>query len=283
MEKRRLWEGEVNQARKVFGNSIQYQKVFIAPNDGGVMTFAYYDTSVGWYYVIWWDSAIYNKNALMNKGIARTFIHEMTHVWQGQRNTYPREYMIKSGAAQAKGVWDDAWDNGGQDVLKRIWEKGPVGAWHSYRNRAYAFSMNQMGVNNFNDFNVEQQAGIVESWYAPDPEPNHLQEIIPGGNRSTSDVRYPYITCNILAESPNAQYVQSSTNNSPQLGKGADATIKAIQNKLVSLGLLDPKFADGYTGKHTTDAVRAFQRSSGLKVDGDIGGRNSETRKKLGI
>ena len=209
----------------------------------------------------------------------------MTHVWQGQHNTYPREYMIKSGASQIKGVAKDVWDKGTTDVLKRVWQEGLGGAWDHYRTRAYVFSMKEMGVNNFNDFNVEQQASIIESWYASDTRQNYLGEDISGGGMSTSDVRYPYITCNILADKPNAQYIsiQPAAHNSPQLGKGADAVIKAIQDKLAALGYLDPKFADGYMGKHTTDAVRVFQRNNGLKPDGDIGGRNSETRKKLGI
>lgn len=193
--------------------------------------------------------------------------------------------MLKSGLSQGKGVWDDAWDSGIKDVWKRVWQDGPGSAWDHYRSRAYVFSMNQMGVNNFTDFNVEQQASIVESWYAPDAEPNHLKEIIPGGNMSTSDVRYPYITCNILANAPNARYIaiQPSGNNSPQLGKGADAKIKSIQDILVALRYLDPKFADGFMGENTRKAVRGYQANNGLKVDGDIGGPNSATRIKLGV
>lgn len=137
----------------------------------------------------------------------RTFIHEMTHVWQGQHSTYPREYMLKSGASQSKGVWSDVWDKGLKDVVKDVWNRCPLTTWHDYRGRAYAFNMNEMGVNNFNDFNVEQQASIIESWYAPNAELNHLKVSIPGGNMSTSDIRYPFITCNISAGLPNAQYI----------------------------------------------------------------------------
>ena len=277
---RNLRQDEIDEAKKVFKNSIEYQKVFIQEYGDGAMTFAYTDNSFNWYYIIFWSNNVYNNGAI-GAGEARTFIHEMTHVWQGQHSTYPREYMIKSGASQTKGVWDDVWDNGIKDVVKRVWNKGPVGAWHSYRGRAYAFNMNDIGGYNFNEFNVEQQASIIESWYASKAELNHLNVSIPGGNMSKTDIRYPFITCNILADLPNAQYIPIK--NAPQLGKGTDVSIKAIQDKLVSLGLLDPKFADGYTGKHTTDAVRVFQRNNGLKVDGDIGGRNSETRKKLGI
>lgn len=69
----------------------------------------------------------------------------------------------------------------------------------------------------------------------------------------------------------------------PQLGKGADIKIKAIQDVLVQLGYLDPKYANGYMNRQTKDAVIGFQRNNGLKPDGDIGGPNSNTRKKLGV
>jgi hypothetical protein len=285
MKLRKLWQGEISEAKKVFGNSIEYHRVFIGPSDSGVMTFAYYNLRFGWFYVIWSEVAVYNKNALMDKLQARTFIHEMVHVWQGQHETYPREYMLRSGLSQGKGVFDDVWDNGLQEAVKNAWQNGVGKTWHDYRGRTYAFSMNQMGVNNFNDFNVEQQASIVDSWYAPDVQNNHLKEPIPGGSRSMSDVRYPYITCNILAGLPNAQYVAVSSqgqSNSP-LKKGADPTVKAIQDELVRLKYLDPKYADGFTGKNTSDAVRGFQKNNGLKVDGDFGGPNSATRKKLGV
>jgi hypothetical protein len=282
---RLLRQDEIDEAKRVFQNSIEYQKVYIQEHDGGVMTWNFQDRRLNWYYVIYWDSDVYKNGAISrnNRQIKRTFIHEMTHVWQGQHGSYPREYMIKSSASQSNGVWKDATDKGFTGVMKDVWNNGPLKTWHDYRGRAYAFNMNDIGGYNFNEFNVEQQASIIESWYAPDPEINHLKVPIPGGNMSTSDIRYPFITCNILTGQPNAQYIPVKSTLAPQLPKGADATIKAIQDKLVSLGLLDPKFANGYTGRNTTDAVRAFQKSNGLKVDGDIGGRNSETRKKLGI
>jgi len=285
MQLRKLWQGEISEARKIFGNSIEYQRVFIGPLDRGVMTFAYYNLRFGWFYVIWFDSGVYGKNALMNKALARTFIHEMTHVWQGQHGTYPREYMLKSGLSQGKGVLDDAWDSGIQDVLKRVWQDGAGSAWDHYRSRAYVFSMNDMGGYNFNEFNVEQQASIVESWYASDTKENHLGEKIPGGSMSRSDIRYPFITCNILASSVNAQYIplKNSGNSSPQLARGADPKIKAIQDILVALHYLDPKFADGFMGENTRKAVRGYQAQNGLKVDGNVGGPNSETRKRLGV
>lgn len=283
---RNLRSDEISEAKKVFRETIQYNKVFIQQHNGGAMTYAYNKGVWDWYYVIFWNANVFSQGAV-NAGESRTFIHEMVHVWQGHYGTYPREYMIKSGAAQTSGVFEDVWEKGAKELVKRVWNNGPINAWHSYRNRAYAFSMNQMGVNNFNDFNVEQQAGIIESWYASTAETNHLGETIPGGNMSTTDIRYPFITCNILAKAPNAQYIQlkqpANQNTSQQLGRGADAKIKAIQDVLVQLRYLDPKYANGYMNKQTKDAVIGFQRNNGLKPDGDIGGPNSQTRKKLGV
>lgn len=282
---RSLRQDEIDEAKKVFKNSIEYQKVFIQEYGEGAMTYAYTDNSFNWYYVIFWSSDVYNNGAVFNAPVKRTFIHEMTHVWQGQHSTYPREYMIKSGASQTKGVWNEIWDRGVKDVVKDVWKRGPLTTWHDYRGRAYAFNMNDIGGYNFNEFNIEQQASIVESWYASDEKVNHLGDKIPGGNMSTADVRYPFITCNILAGQPNAQYIplQAAANNAPQLARGADPKIKQIQDILVQLRYLDPKYADGFMGKNTRDAVRGFQRNNGLKVDGDIGGPNSETRKRLGV
>lgn len=286
VNRRALNLNEIFEAQKVFKNSINYQKVFIEKYDGGAMTWAYQDTSENWYWIIFWSKDVYDNGALSTPLIKRTFIHEMTHVWQGQNGTLPREYMFKSVVSQTGGGIKDIWEKGFKELVNQVRSKGVIGAWHTYRGRAYAFSMSEIGTKNFNNFNVEQQASIVESWYAPDLQLNHLGEEIPGGNMSPNDVRYPYITGNILAKSPNAPYAARQNlapSNAPQLGKGADAKIKAIQDILVQLRYLDPKHADGYMGRRTRDAVRGFQLNNGLKPDGDIGGANSATRKKLGI
>ncbi len=68
------------------------------------------------------------------------------------------------------------------------------------------------------------------------------------------------------------------------LAPGGDVAIKAIQDRLVALGYLDARHADGLIGRSrsaTLDAVEAFQRANRLKVDRDLGGPNSETRQKL--
>jgi len=67
---------------------------------------------------------------------------------------------------------------------------------------------------------------------------------------------------------------------------GSDPQVRAIQDKLVVLGYLDARHADGVIGRTrsaTLDAVAAFQGRNGLTVDRDLGGPNSETRRKLAL
>jgi hypothetical protein len=273
MNIRNLRFDEVEEARRIFQNSIDFQKVYIAPYTddgmifrGGAMTWVYNDSlSKSWYYIIWWTPKIYTEGAI-RENEHRTLIHELVHVWQGQYGTYPTQYWY--GAAKSQG-----WEG-----LKDITKKRGFTNWNEHRGRAYAYSMNDFGIKNWDDFNYEQQASIVEDWYASGTWTNHFGDPVYGGNMSKSDPRYPFIKLNILPGSINAKYVRQKP-----LGKGADPIIKAIQDRLVELIYLNPKHADGYLGKNTRDAIRGFQKNNGLKVDGDIGGPNSETRKKLGI
>lgn len=271
MNIRRLRNDEIDEARKVFHNSIVYQDVYIAAYtgdgiifNGGAMTWVYFDKSKSkWFYILWWSPRVYSEGAI-SEGQQRTLIHELTHVWQGQHGTYPTDYWYGS-------MKNQTWEG-----LKDIIEKKAYEGWDTHRGRTYAFKMDWIGFNNWNDFNYEQQASLVETWYTADFTLNHFNERIPGGNMSTLDIRYPFITLNIRPGSPNAQFIPLQP-----LGKGADPIIKEIQNKLVELGYLEEIYADGYTGKHTTAAVRAFQANNSLKIDGDLGGPNSNTRRKL--
>lgn len=49
----------------------------------------------------------------------------------------------------------------------------------------------------------------------------------------------------------------------------AGATVRSVQQKLNRLGM--GLAADGYFGSSTETAVKAFQRSRGLTVDGKVG------------
>ena len=57
--------------------------------------------------------------------------------------------------------------------------------------------------------------------------------------------------------------------------KGSD--VKTLQEKLMELGYKLPKYgADGEYGGETVEAVKAFQKASGLSVDGQFGPKSLE-------
>lgn len=56
--------------------------------------------------------------------------------------------------------------------------------------------------------------------------------------------------------------------------------VKAVQNKLISLGYLPSGEADGIFGSKTKNAVMRFQKDNGLAVDGIVG---TNTARALGI
>lgn len=103
-----------------------------------------------------------------------------------------------------------------------------------------------------------------------------------------NDRRFPYIRDVIRTGKQKTKYVAPQPTQSARAGSGlaagGDHAIKQIQDKLVALGYLDAKHADGLVGRTrsaTLDAVERFQRRNGLKPDRVLGGVNSETRRKL--
>ena len=183
----------------------------------------------------------------------------------------------------AESVWSqlsegtrEIFKDGVREGLQRVRDviRNGVQEWNHYRDRAYHFSMNDIG-QNWNSFNVEQQAGIVETWFSPTGKSLGNNQI-PGGRLSPKDVRFPYIKDNILGKSISAVYAPI------QNPAGYSAEIADIQATLLALGYLtDPKYVDGFMGNITQIAVRAFQTRNGLSPDSDIGGPNSLTRRKL--
>jgi hypothetical protein len=88
-----------------------------------------------------------------------TFIHELTHVWQGYHGVLGWAYMAQSMIAQ------------GYALLTQ----------HD-RNVAYRYTPGEP----WGSYNVEQQARIVQDWFLE-------------GMKTTDDVRYPYIANHIRA------------------------------------------------------------------------------------
>ena len=263
-------------ARSVFAESIPYDRVVITNlNLGGAVTLVGPGRSgEGPLYTINWVDGYLTTQAPPDR--PATLIHELTHVWQGYNGVMPALYMGQSAWAQLR--------HGIEDILKKREWRG----WNRHRGAAYDFSMSDIG-KPWSAFNVEQQGSLVESWFMP--ETTRIRRVGPsttvthdfgpgvyGGGRSEQDPRFPYIRDVIRARNRHAAYRPLTPI------AGSDPAIRSIQDKLVALGYLEARHADGTVGRAnspTLDAVAAFQRRNGLAVDRNLGGPNSETRRKL--
>ncbi len=271
---RNLKQDEIDEMRKVYVNSIDLTNVYICRpvrSEQGVMVVTnYLARERVWVYWILWSTQVHANSAISEK-FHGTLIHELMHVWQGQHGIHPTVFMGKS-------MWSQFWHG-----VEDIYNSGEWKTWDIHRGTTYLFNMADIGAD-FNRFNVEQQASIIESWYIDEmdrrKEGKNFGEEVYGGGASIYDPRYPYIKDVVLAGKPNAPY-QAVT-----LPAGGNADIKKFQNKLVQLGFLFARFADGIIGRknsQTRQAVTEFQKLNNLVPDGDLGGPNSLTRAKLNL
>lgn len=195
----RLSYEEEQLARSVFGDQLPYGRIWLGKQyligQNSPVTIAMdLRRDKANYVICWGDPNVYNNGADHGDQTRATFIHELTHVWQGHHGYLPVGYMVGSAAAQA---W-----SGVKDIIKQ----GRYSGWGNHRNKTYVYSMQDIG-KPWSSFNVEQQANIVEDWFKKSDEANADGEIIKGGNMSILDPRYPYIRDNILAGKPDADYV----------------------------------------------------------------------------
>lgn len=152
---RPLTAAEISLARTVFRDTINYGLVRITDALGlnnapwTSNTPPIYMMNVGSNY-----SSLTSTNARRN-----LFIHELTHVWQGQHLV---PFMLNSAAHQSLSVIN----NGGNVAA---------------RGDAYSYTLGRP----WGQYNVEQQASIVADWFVR--------------GRQTSDSRYRYIRDNIRA------------------------------------------------------------------------------------
>ena len=135
MANRELTGAEQAEARRVFGASIMLGRVEISDSLG------FKDrpwTSMGlWKYTLNIGPSGF-RNAVADDDLKDLFIHELTHVWQGQNSTFGFSYMLSSFGAQCKSLVT----TGGFGAAYRV---VPGKKW--------------------DDYNCEQQATIVEQWY----------------------------------------------------------------------------------------------------------------------
>lgn len=146
MASRLLRESEVEFARQVFEDKLPYDKVYLSSNyfpfnQGTAVTVASASAFIPWrawrQYTIFFGPDAFELGA-DGPGLGHTFIHELTHVWQGYHGTLGWEYMAQSMLAQ------------GFAVLT-----------HGDRGRAYLYEPGSP----WRSYNVEQQAFLVEHWY----------------------------------------------------------------------------------------------------------------------
>lgn len=268
MASRKLNAAERQLAYSVFGNSIHYDAVSISDRaiEGQVIT-----THFSGAFTIRWIRGY--AGIMGDDGDKATFIHEMTHVWQGCNNgAWSGTYQVKSVVAQVR--------DGVRDIVETEDYGGTIKNWDRHRSAAYRLDAKHFG-RSWSSFNVEQQGKIVETWYIEEALRQRLGDDGPGvfgAGMSPYDARFPYIRDIIRKRNVGGLYTPV------QLPRGADPTIKQMQDKLVALGYLAPGHADGLIGRSrsaTLDAVRVFQSRNALKPDGDLGGPNSDTRKAL--
>jgi hypothetical protein len=147
MASRLLKESEIEFARQVFEDQLPYEKVHLASyylpgNDGVPVTLASVSSIIPVAslrnYTIYFGPEVFEHGA-DRPGIRDTFIHELTHVWQGFHSSLGWEYMVNSMIAQ------------GHAILTQ-----------GDRDRAYDYKSGKP----WKKYNVEQQALIVQQWFS---------------------------------------------------------------------------------------------------------------------
>jgi hypothetical protein len=170
MSSRLINEAEIALARQVFQDQLPYNKIHLAsyylPNNDGVpVTLASVSSLIPIRslrsYTIYFGPQVF-KDGADAPGTRNTFIHELTHVWQGHHSHFAWEYMVKSMLSQ------------GHAMLTT-----------GDRNNAYTYKPG----NPWADYNVEQQASIVADWFTD------------GMRTEDKDDRFTYIVNNIRAGS----------------------------------------------------------------------------------
>ena len=154
--KRPLNEDEVVLARQVFADQLPYDKIYIANfflpgNERECVPVtvasgtAFIPIKSLTEYTIYFGPEVFRDGAHTAR-TRNTFIHELTHVWQGYHSTFSWAYMVNSMLSQGRAL-----------VV------------HRDRNRAYEFKAGRR----WGSYNVEQQASMVEKWFEEGMRPEH--------------------------------------------------------------------------------------------------------------
>ncbi len=159
---RLLTDAEKDLARKVFEETLPYGAIYLS-NGLGLQQRAYtipHPLHLGAYVIHIGPDAFPNATdssvVMLGQTVDAVFIHELTHVWQGSNRRHAFDYIFDS-------------------VYNQI----------RFGSHAYDLNQDDVGTKSWGKFNAEQQAMIVENWYA--------------AGMSESDAAFTYIKNNIRA------------------------------------------------------------------------------------
>lgn len=216
----RLHSEETELARRVFGETLPWDRIHISDTrtktQGITLAAGLWRRRVR--YMLLWSDAFRTNIAEADGEMRQTFIHELVHVWQSQHTGLsPLSYMFSSAWQQfAYGVRDIYRKGffGGTRRALEIMGRDFTKAWGRHRNTAYIYDPADIG-RDFREFNVEQQALIVEAWFAKDPfKVNDV--LYEPGRESETDPRFPYVRDCLRAADPDARYAHGARTSRPQ-------------------------------------------------------------------
>lgn len=207
----KLYPEEVSLAKEVFQDTLPYNRIFISDskNQTQGITISTRANRKRASYLLLWSNAYKTNIAKASDRMKETFIHELVHVWQGQYSgSSGISYMANSTWNQFSYGVRDIFKNGfgsGSRRISEMFRKGLIKEWGVHRNQAYSFKVEEIG-KDFKTFNVEQQALIIESWYAKRAfKVNEIE--YKAGMESENDDRFPYVRDCIRKGNPNASYI----------------------------------------------------------------------------
>jgi len=157
---RLLTDAEKVLARRVFEETLPYASIYLS-NGLGLGRRAYtipHPLHLGSYVIHIGEETFPDATdasiIVLGQTADAVFIHELTHVWQGVNRRHALDYIFDS-------------------------------VYHQIREGSHAYDLNQddVGKKSWGEFNAEQQAMIVENWYA--------------GGMSEGDKAFTYIKDNI--------------------------------------------------------------------------------------
>jgi hypothetical protein len=163
-ESRALTKGEIELAKTVFGNSVDYSKVRLYHRHYPILGIGHDDnTAVTPDGNMYYPTAIYEND--FSKGNRGLFMHEMTHVWQKQHGRDPQLEGIGLGIS-------------------------------SFGNYASAYEFKLDPKKDFKDYNIEQQGRLIERYFSYKERQTNPEVFTPTDYAALE--KHPFVAPNLL-------------------------------------------------------------------------------------